>query len=708
MDIFPDTVVRLHDEAKRARQRLLVVLSGEQAATFETAETLLAACKLRDAVILDSSGSSRRTDGKSLLGRDTGAIVIDAWNGFDPDLIGIATGTIRAGGLCILLTPPLDTWPQFPDPQHRRLAVYPLAASAITGNYLARLANIIHKDTVRLAHNSGTECRVLPITPCARYENRSLPTSDQRSLIAAVTDSFDQSGATRLLVSADRGRGKSSALGIAAAELLSGKYADSVIVTAPARSATDNLFYHADITFSRQNTHADTRAALEFYAPDKLLIEQPACSLLIVDEAAAIALPTLSAMLDLYPRVVFSSTQFGYEGAGRGFALRFRAMLDKSSHKWREITLKSPVRYAGNDAVEKFFDRLLMLDASLPTPERQNEIADNLTLKTCSPDQLLVDENLLRHTFALLVEAHYQTRPLDLRHILDGPNLRLLALEAGNQPVAMLLLAIEGELEDTELQTGIVAGKRRPPGHLLPQILAYQHMDSGFLPLRIARIVRIAVHPELQRRGFGSHMLDLLESSLAEQQFDAIGTSFGATDDLLDFWYAADFSNLHLGTKRNASSGCYSAVMFKPLSDRARQLAARASRRHRCVLAHRRKEAVASDLAGKLLSKIADEKASDELGWPEDLLRRELRLYSTGRRDYDSASAALTAFVTRQQNSLTSLPDKLASVVQRRILNGESWQSVACNENLTGKRASETLIRQALVHLIAMNWPESA
>jgi tRNA(Met) cytidine acetyltransferase len=49
-------------------------------------------------------------------------LVYDAYGGFDPDSFGAAAGALRGGGLLLLLTPPLDRWPDRPDPQAVRIA----------------------------------------------------------------------------------------------------------------------------------------------------------------------------------------------------------------------------------------------------------------------------------------------------------------------------------------------------------------------------------------------------------------------------------------------------------------------------------------------------------------------------------------------------------------------------------------------------------
>ena len=130
-----------------------------------------------------------------------------------------------------------------------------------------------------------------------------------------------------LVLTADRGRGKSSTLGIAAAQLLVERHGLDIIVTAPSVKAIEPVFSHAiqrlEVIEVVNATHIRHQGgSLRFVAPDDLLKSKPDCDLLLVDEAAAIPIPMLKSMVGIYHRMVFSTTVHGYEGSGRGFGIK--------------------------------------------------------------------------------------------------------------------------------------------------------------------------------------------------------------------------------------------------------------------------------------------------------------------------------------------------------------------------------------------------
>ncbi|MGB5833670.1 MAG: GNAT family N-acetyltransferase, partial [Thiohalocapsa sp.] len=527
---IPEAPVRvaleLRARADRSHHRQLLLLEGDADWGRTTAQAIATA--IPDAKTQWIGSASRQgalppSKAALLLGGECGLLVIDAHAGFDPDSLGAAGGTLRSGGLLILLTPELSVWPTITDPEAERIAVFPYRAADVGGRFLARMARLLAASpaVVRLGQNRPSPNAPESsdwdwsdwessdwTSPHSRNDPRPralLPAApandDQEQVIGAVLKVARGRARRPLVLSADRGRGKSAALGIAAARLA----ADAnrrIIVTAPRRSAARAIFEHA------RAVDPDAAHRLRFVAPDALLTEQPDSDLLLVDEAAAIPSPLLQRLLAQHGRVVFSTTIHGYEGTGRGFELRFRDVLDRMTPGWRDMRLAKPIRWAADDPLERLIHHALLLDAE---PAADDQIAEALhrspdapttdqsVFETLDRDRLGADEQLLRQVFGLLVLGHYQTRPADLRHMLDGPNIGVSVLRNGDTLLATALTAREGALPN-QLLAPIFEGRRRPRGHLLPQTLS-AHAGLFDAPrLGFVRILRIAVHPAARGR----------------------------------------------------------------------------------------------------------------------------------------------------------------------------------------------------------------
>lgn len=77
-----------------------------------------------------------------------------------------------------------------------------------------------------------------------------------------------------------------------------------------------------------------------------MLMKRENADVVAVDEAAAVPLPILYDVHKRFDRMVFATTIHGYEGAGRGFSIRFLKYLRES--KDTEVYLyemEEPIRY---------------------------------------------------------------------------------------------------------------------------------------------------------------------------------------------------------------------------------------------------------------------------------------------------------------------------------------------------------------------------
>jgi tRNA(Met) cytidine acetyltransferase len=576
----------LSARARGNRHRRALCLAGSPAWTLAAARAALEAPGTGRSDVLWISDRApadqhaiRCSEAQGVLGSEVDHAVFDAYSGFDPDAFGAVSGTLRAGGLLVLLTPALEDWPGYEDPEKARITVHPHPPEAVTGRYIGRFAHILMQDSDCVVVEEPGE----PPDPGNSQLRGDLPrfdqtgpgpetiyrTDDQRIAVESVLKVATGHRRRPAVLTSDRGRGKSAALGIAAALLLErGKH--RIVVTGPSMSTTAPLFRHAAGMLSgstvRRGRILHGAGEIRFIAPDALVSGHPPADLVLVDEAAAIPAPMLETLLARYARIAFATTVHGYEGTGMGFSVRFHDALNRRANRWRSIELKTPVRWADNDPLERLVFRALLLDAD---PAAGAALASTTpgacTVERLDRAALANDERSLSELFGLLVLAHYQTRPADLRHLLDGPNLSVYVSRHRGHVVATALVATEGGF-NAEAASAIYENRRRPHGHLLPETLAV-HLGIEEAPLqRGIRVMRIAVHPALQGRGIGTQLLNDIVREHTGKGSDWVGASFGATTRLLRFWERSGLSPVRIGFRRGTTSGSHSAVVIRGLT----------------------------------------------------------------------------------------------------------------------------------------------
>jgi len=550
---------------------------------------------------LNNGSLVRRDQVISLLGSESDVVVVDGYSGLNPDSVAALAGTIVKGGVIIILAPSFDEWASFSDPEYQKITVYPHSSSDIPGLFLRHFSEALgrycnNSDFIKLDINTGDEVlEVIANRFSPRFVARSVDgdlfqcscTDSQQVVVRAINRVCTGHRKRPLVLTADRGRGKSAAIGMALAGLIqtSGPY--QFVVTAPSLAAVDRLFAHCagvlGVSMDMPGELCWQGSSVRYCLPENVE-EQSMVSMLIVDEAAAIGTPLLMQWLGMFSRVVFSSTVHGYEGSGQGFALRFQQTLKEVMPQHKCLTLTKPIRWGEGDAVESFINEVFLLDADadhigdydvaematgINNIGRNGADVDHLIrIRRMNRIDLVKQASVLRGLFGLLVTAHYKTTPGDLRNLLDGPNLEIFVAtyhDGGNESVVGgLLLAKEGAFDDT-LASAIWQGHRRPRGHVMPQTLAVQCGYEGGLTLKSARIIRIAVNPGIQQRGLGKRLVEAAKSYARQERFDWLGSSFGATEPLIHFWRACGLEPVQIGISLDAASGCYSALVLAPL-----------------------------------------------------------------------------------------------------------------------------------------------
>lgn len=587
---------RLFAAAKQNNERRLLVLAGGQDAGYTALEQILADRPSPRALLVSPDhreGYQRiapdRT--KRLLGTTHQAIVYDCHQGFSPNRLGRVCGAIDGNGVGILLVPPLNEWPNRGGNSVQQLAVEPYPENAVGGRFRQRLVTTLHRhggvaivdlDNEQIiadgsyTSTGGLLAKADPTVP----ENRSFSrlvynlclTGDQSRCLQQLETLIDDRAA--VVLTAQRGRGKSSVAGLAAAELT--RRGNDVVVTAPEPENTTALFQRVGEVLGKETHHGkrtfrlqESGGSVRYLSPSAAIEADP--EVLIVDEAAALPVAVLEAALAV-ERVAFVSTIHGYEGAGRGFSLAFQDTLDQLDRPVYRCQLTQPIRYAQTDPIEPWLSDALLLDARPPVKQRVANIdAEDLTYRSVHPEALIQDEQLLRELFGLLVYAHYRTEPNDLERILDAPNLHIRGLFDGDTVVAAAVVAREGGLSPATRKT--IRDGHRISGHMIPELLISQLSDPDAGEPIGLRVMRIVTHPAVQSQGYGSRLLDELRSEAAQDdpsgtltKADWLGVAYGATPQLVRFWRTNGYRPVHLATTQSDRSGRHSTIMLKPLT----------------------------------------------------------------------------------------------------------------------------------------------
>ncbi|MEX3173245.1 tRNA(Met) cytidine acetyltransferase TmcA [Serratia quinivorans] len=480
---------------------------------------------------------------RTLLGQERLHAVYDATDGLDVEALAALAGTLRAGSWLLLLTPPWQSWHQQPDSDSLRWSDCPQPIT--TPNFIHHLQQhlVADSEVTLWRQDEPLTLAPLPVRPQWQAPNGQ-PTFEQQALLTQLLGA--EPGVW--VLTAARGRGKSTLAGMLVANTPL-----TCWLTGPSRAATEVA-----------GEWAQGRA--QFWAPDALLAhcrehDVSDVGWLLVDEAAAIPGPLLQQWVNHFPRILLTTTVQGYEGTGRGFLLKFCAGLPE----FQPLELQQPMRWAPGDALERVIDNALLFN-ELPPWQATDKL---VSITGAEQRTLCADPQRLMRFYALLSSAHYRTSPLDLRRLMDAPGMHFGLAQVEDEVVGALWLVEEGGLS-AELAHEVWAGRRRPRGNLVAQSLA-AHGGQWWAPtLRSRRITRIAVLPAMRQQGIARRLIE--QQRQQAQGLDYLSVSFGYTEPLWRFWQSCGFELARIGSKIEASSGCYSVMAILPLSEQGEAL----------------------------------------------------------------------------------------------------------------------------------------
>ncbi|MEL0628511.1 GNAT family N-acetyltransferase [Psychromonas aquatilis] len=654
---------QLKQLARQSNHRQLFCLKGEEHWAITQAISIIDTEQVAYKWCGKAPSSITANNYNSLLGQDIELLILNMSEHFDANMFAAAEGAVKGGSIIILILPKI------------------IANTDYFSTY-------IEKQLISFAFPIINQETALPLVAQSRVNNK--PDNDQyieqQQAIQQIMKTVTGHRRRPLVITANRGRGKSAALGIAAATLIN-EGCSKILICAPSKQAVKIVYKHASLTLLEKQ-HINR---LIFIAPDALYIEQPDCELLIIDEAAAIPLKMLAHFSKRYSRLVFATTQFGYEGSGRGFALRFQQQLSQIAPQWRSLQLNKAIRWAENDPVEAFTLNSLCL--------MEKQALSHFTIQDVQPRiEVINKQSLLEHPtrlnqlFSLLINAHYQTKPSDLSALLNDQDLTMIGMYHEQQILAVLLINREGGFEP-QLADDIYQGKRRPKGHLIAQSLTFHSGFKQAAMQKFARVQRIAVQPILQNQQLGSRLLSWAIAWARQQQFDHISASFAGSEQLIRFWQQQQFQVLRIGTSRDKSSGQHSFMVNLPLNEKA------------LILHQQIQAAFHQQIKVQLSRQLAQLEAATIIAlWPEitnksgNTQYHSLSGYINANRSYENVEYLLIELL--YNTSLASLNQRQQHCLITKVIQNHSWQQVIKEQNFTGQKQAQAFLKNCICELL--------
>jgi tRNA(Met) cytidine acetyltransferase len=645
---------------------------------------------------------------EKLLGSTCDFLILDVTRQMRPNDIGILIELVRGGGLILMIGPSykkIDSWrTKFHETiliedgeTIQKIFEKRIFAKTLNRNNVIYIdedsfikSNIICENQERQITESFGEA-----IPKIIYQQ--CLTNDQIRVLK-VLEWFTTKDFASVLIKSNRGRGKSAILGLGTAGMLAiNERIRKILVTAPALENIQTFFQFLirglellNIKYKKISVESGLIKGVNTvncnitYKNAKFMItSKKDADIWIVDEAASIPIPFLIFLSRRYKKCIFSSTVHGYEGTGRSFSIRFLNRLRRYyGRRLVEIEMKEPIRYAANDPIEEWLYDILLLDAEPEVIENPQEITvDKCVYEKVEKESLfLKEESKLRQIVGLYILTHYRNRPDDIALLADSPKHYVRVAFYGDKVVGALHMCYEGGIKEENIDE--LEDIEKVKGHLIPSVVVryYPHLKR-FAKLEGTRIFRIAVHPKLWRKGIGSWLLKNIEEE--SKDLDWIGSSFGATGDLLRFWLIKNnYVPIFIGPRRNPISGEYSVAVLKPFSHKAIEYLEELNREFRIRFIESLHDSyydVPSEIAWLLLYKTFGKYKAEPKFTGSQRLRMENYL-----RDlllYEAAADAIKVLV--KAHFMTTLEEraKLTEQEERlllmKVLQGRPWEVVS-------------------------------
>lgn len=708
---------KLVENAFVCHERRLVVLSGNEVWALSLLKTIDKVAEVienpeqfssqnflgpSDCLIYGDSkvlpNTIQKTRYRDMLGSEN-ALIIFSDSYLTVDAFAALSGTLIAGGIFILVIPDIEK-------QRQESLFFKRLLSILNANpnhfFIAQSQGELSWKNFNVVEPAGARNKDNYPLACI--------TAEQFSAVQAIHKVVTGHRKRPLVLTADRGRGKSSALAIACAELMKSNQENDfhIVITAPDKQALTVFFLQLAKSLPTVEKHQNNvifgRSSLSFIAIDQLIKHSVNANLVMVDEAAAIPVYLLEQLLIKNHRMVFSSTVHGYEGAGRGFTLKFQKTLKRLCPQWKKFHINQPIRWGEHDPLEKLIFDVCLLNAELPMlsvtqlqgllTHQPDTNSDLFLFRVIDAKTLASDEALLQQVFAVLVTAHYQTKPSDLQLLMDNPQVKLACLFSNNEKEALIAVALlmnEGASNGVcaEDIVAIKRSKQRLRNQFLPQsLLSHCSVEEAF-DFNYLRIMRIAVHPEIQQQGIGSYFVAQVELFAKKQGIDFVGSSFGANHDLLSFWLKASYKTVRIGFTKDKASGEHSALMIKGFNSAAKLLEKKLSiafYRSFDYLLLEEYQSLSTEIVHLLLS----QQESECLTALSAIDLANVAAFSLGERLYSSCAYSLYLWLKHDLLSSKLMcnknTEKNVLIIIARLIQKYSCEKVCQQHGLTGKK----------------------
>lgn len=221
-------------EIQLSQHRGLVLIAGDQDWCLHTADTLASRLPNQHPILFGTRATREiparpSSSVRQFLGQECDLLIWDAHAGLNPNELGAASGLLCGGNIMMLLLPAIEEFRVQPDSDYQRMCATEDQLNRCGLNFHNRVLDILPACTNSLYIEKG--CEQGSLSDKSRADTSHDPakklrrdplierdvtlTSDQELAVDAILRVAQGHRNRPLVLTANRGRGKSSALGVA-------------------------------------------------------------------------------------------------------------------------------------------------------------------------------------------------------------------------------------------------------------------------------------------------------------------------------------------------------------------------------------------------------------------------------------------------------------------------------------------------------------